>query len=355
MQYYPEHRHLLENTNIQREQFLPEDAIGSVEARPGASVNLRDVVAHGRLPSRVVIVEAARFFKLKKSDQLFPLLEVAEGDEVNTDSVLAALRNRRLVSPVAGIVTYIGDGRVIIQTAPQEIELEAGVDGHILRVDQGRGVVIESFGTLIQGVWGNNQDTIGMLKIEPNAGLESLYGEDLDIQYRGSIIVTRRPLRTTGIQVLEDQDLNGIIAPSMEADLIERVLHLPHPVMLTEGFGSLRMNPGASNLLTASDGRQATLDAVLPGRWESRRPQVIVNPSGRGSRAIRPRIDMVLEEGTEVLLARPPHAGAVGKVVNLPKSPQLLENGLRVMCAEVELVTGETVTVPLTNIEVFGR
>ncbi len=355
MQFYPEHRHLLENTNIQRELALPEDAIGNVETKAGASVNLRDVVARGRLPSPVVIVEAARYFKLKKPEQFFPILEVAEGDEVNTETVLATVRNRQLLSPVEGIVSYLGEGRVVIQTMPQEIQLEAGVDGQVLRVDPGRGVVIESFGTLIQGVWGNGHDVIGSLKIEPNAGLESLYGEDLDIQYRGSILVTKRPLRITGIQVLEDQELNGIIAPSMEADVIERVLKIPRPVMLTDGFGSLRMNTGVLNLLTASDGRQATLDAVLPGRWEARRPQLIVNPSGRGSRATRPKIDMVLEEGLEVLLTRPPNAGAIGTVVNLPKSPQLIENGLQAMCAEVELVTGEKVTVPLTNIEVFGR
>lgn len=355
MQYYPEHRHLLENTNIQREQFLPEDAVGAVEARPGASVNLRDIVARGRLPSRVVILEAARFFKLKKNDDLFPLLEVAEGDDVNTETVLATVKNRQLLSPVDGIISYIGDGRVIIQTMPPEIQLEAGVDGQVLRVDQGRGVVIESFGTLIQGVWGNGHDVIGSLKIEPNNGLESLYGEDLDIQYRGSIIVTKRPLRGTGLQVLEDQELNGIIAPSMEADLIERVSRLSRPVMLTEGFGSLRMNASTLNLLTVSDGRQATLDAVLPSRWEPRRPQVIVNPSGRSSRSTRPRMDMILEEGIEVLLTRPPNAGATGKVVNLPKNPQLIDNGLRVQCAEVELVTGERVTVPLANLEVFGR
>jgi hypothetical protein len=33
----------------------------------------------------------------------------------------------------------------------------------------------------------------------------------------------------------------------------------------------------------------------------------------------------------------------------------LLENGLHVLCAQVELSGGERVSVPLANIEVFGR
>ena len=70
MPYYPDQRHVLEMSTIQREQSLPEDAIGSVDVRQGASVNLRDVVARGRLPSRYVIVEAAQYLRLKNPDDL---------------------------------------------------------------------------------------------------------------------------------------------------------------------------------------------------------------------------------------------------------------------------------------------
>jgi hypothetical protein len=207
-----------------------------------------------------------------------------------------------------------------------------------------------------QGAWGNNRRVIGTLRTEPSAGLESLYGEDLDIQFRGTIVLTRRPLRQTGLDVLEDQNLGGIIAPSMDADLIEAALAAKGAVMLTEGFGSLRMSGLVYNMLNNFNGRQATLEAVQPNRWQTRRPEVIVNPSGRGaSRAVRPNVNQALAIGTHVRLTRIPHAGEVGTVVNLPKMPLLLENGLKVLCAEVESVTGEKITVPLANLEVFGR
>jgi hypothetical protein len=44
-----------------------------------------------------------------------------------------------------------------------------------------------------------------------------------------------------------------------------------------------------------------------------------------------------------------------GQIAGLPDEPQVLENGLQVLCALVELVTGERMPVPLANIEVFGR
>ncbi|MBL8154631.1 MAG: hypothetical protein JNM70_10650 [Anaerolineae bacterium] len=354
--YYPAQRHTLEMTTIQREQSLPEDAIGQVEARQGQSVNLRDIVAKGRLPSRFVIVDAAQFFKLRKPEELTELLHVEIGSLVAPNDVMASRKNRKLYSPIVGFVADIDGGRIIVQESPETVELEAGLDGQVIQVRPGRGAVIETSASVVQGAWGNNRRVIGSLKVEPEAGLESLFGENLDIQYRGSILVTRRSLRDTGLQVLEDQSLAGVIAPSMEADLIDRVMRLKSAVMLTEGFGAFRMNVAAFNLLTQYNGRQATLDTAQPTRWAGRYPEVIINPSGRGSgRAPRPNTDMTLEVGTNVRLTRLPNAGTVGKVVNLPKSPFLLENGLRVLCAEVETITGERLMVPLANLEVFGR
>jgi hypothetical protein len=359
MDYYPDQIHILESTTIRRERMLPERAIGRVEVREGVTVNLRDVVARGRLPSRYVIVEAAQFFRLKNPDDLPGMMLVETGETVEVKAPLAGppgQRGKRLLSPVKGVVNFVGEGRIIIQASPELIDLEAGLDGQVVSVESGRGIVIETFGALVQGVWGNGQHAIAVLKPEPEDGIESLYGEDLEGQYRGAIVVTRRPLRETGLQVMEDQNLEGIIAPSMDADLIEPSRAAPGAVLLTEGFGPIRMSATVFNLLSSFGGRQATLDAAPPDRWESRRPEVILNPSSRAAaRPPRPNIDLILQVGTTVRLTRPPFGGQVGKIINLPKTPNLLENGLRVMCAQVELVTGEKVLIPLANLEVFGR
>lgn len=355
MLFYPDQRHMLELTTIRRERLLPEAAVGGVEVSEGSLVNLRDVVASGTIPSRYVIVEAADFFKLKQAADLDDLLQVETGSTVDEFSPLAVRKNRQLLSPVTGVVAHIGDGRIIIQETPQEIPLEAGLEGQVLSLVQDRGVVIETSGGLLQGVWGNNRRTIGVLRLEPEAGLETIEGDQLNVEFRGAIVVTRRPLRETGLLVMEDQGFSGIIAPSMDASLIERALMADGAVLLTEGFGNIRMSNAVFNMLNNFTGRQATLDAFLPNRWEARRPEVIINVPRSGARPQRPNPDLTLQVGTQVRLTRPPNAGQVGKVVNLPKTPYLLDNGLRVRCAQVELVTGERMMVPLVNLEVFGR
>jgi hypothetical protein len=58
--------------------------------------------------------------------------------------------------------------------------------------------------------------------------------------------------------------------------------------------------------------------------------------------------------GQTVRLRRPPNAGMVGSLSNLPAGLSTLPTGLRVPAAEVKLENGETVLVPLVNLEVVG-
>ena len=89
---------------------------------------------------------------------------------------------------------------------------------------------------------------------------------------------------------------------------------------------------------------------------DTHRPEVFINlPSRSGDRPPPPRISHALRVGESVRLTREPHPGSVGEISDLPKTPQLLDNGLRVLCARVGLVTGESVLVPLANLEVLGK
>ncbi len=141
----------------------------------------------------------------------------------------------------------------------------------------------------------------------------------------------------------------------MEPDLIDAALTAPGAILLTEGFGRQRMNGATFAFLEEMRGRQATLDAVLPAPLEPRRPELIVNvPLAAGQRPPAPNPNQPLRAGDQVRVASGDSAGSTGRVISLPKSPVLLDNGLRVLAVQVELVTGEKLTVPLANIDVLG-
>jgi hypothetical protein len=324
-------------------------------------VDIRDVIAHGVKPAPHRILDVKAFFGLKRAEDAERLILVNEGDVVDEMQPLAgrsATSGKRLFAPSGGgTVVAIHDGRIILQELPTIIDLEAGVRGRVTQVFPQRGAAIETTGAQVQGVWGNDHSTIATLRIEPEAGIENIISDQLEMRYLGAVIVTKRQLKPKALAVMEEQGFAGIIAPSMDYTMREQVLAANGAVMLTEGFGDLRMNRAALNLLTEFEGQQATIDAYQPRGWESRRPEVIINqaaPRG-GESPMRLNIMLTTRTGMTVRVTRDPYMGQTGRILDLPKSPLLLENGLRVLSAQLELATGEKVIVPLANLEILGR
>jgi hypothetical protein len=356
---YVDQRHTIAWTTIRRERMLPDYAIGVVEVPNRQHVNLREVVARGAVPARYLFIDAARLLRLRRPDDLKELMLVNVGDEVEEGQPLAGknpARGRRVFSPVTGVLVFVGEGQIIVQETPELAEVEAGLVGQVVETRPGRGVVIEAYGALVQGVWGNDRRVIGPLRLEPEGGLEGVFDDLIDRQYSGSVLVTRQTVSEALLRVAQQQNIGGIIAPSMSAGLYDQALAASPAILLIQGFGDLRMSAYIANMLEGFVGRQATVDAILPSRWEARRPELFINlPVRSGEHPPEVNTRQALRTGATVRLTRDPHIGSVGQVIDLPKTPQLIDNGLRVPCARVELVTGEVVTTPLANIEVFGR
>ncbi len=354
--YFPDQRQMLPMTLIRRERVLPSDAAGAqLETSIGARVGLRDIVVRGFHPAPVHLLDGIASLRLRRPDDLLALLQVAVGDHVEQGQLLARRRRHKLVAPVAGVVVLVEAGRVLLQADAAVVEVTAGVNGQVLEVDPARGVVVETYGALVQGVWGNGKRAIGALRFEPTTGLDNA-GDALGIQYRGAIVVTKRRLKPAAFALMESQGIAGLIAPSMDAGLIADARRAPGPVLLLEGFGTARLNPTTQQFLTDLEGRQATVDAAPPSLTSAQRPEAIITvPLPAVDRPTPPLVDLRLTTGLGVRVMHSDGSSITGEITGLPEGPQVLENGLSVPCAQVELVTGERVAVPLANIELFGR
>jgi hypothetical protein len=321
----------------------------------GQTVDIREVVVRGFIPDTHVILETRPLFGNLKDDDLKKLLLVRERQLVEAQQPIAGKdpkRGRRLLAPVAGMVVFVGSGRIIMQATPQFIDLEAGVRGTVSRVYPGRGVTVETTGALVQGVWGSGKTLIGTLRMEPTAGIDSLALEALDTTYKNEIVVTTHPLTPHSLKVAEARNFAGLIAPSMPVQLIKRVEQLEKAVLLTEGFGTFPMNETAVAVLNDFDSYQAVLDAYLPRRWEARRPEVVIHRRTEDA-LTPPDFRQTLRRGMRVRVTRMPYMGQMGKILELPEKLLPLENGLAVPAARVELVSG-TVEIPLANLELSG-
>ncbi|MGZ9235562.1 MAG: hypothetical protein ACXW4E_08560, partial [Anaerolineales bacterium] len=83
------------------------------------------------------------------------------------------------------------------------------------------------------------------------------------------------------------------------------------------------------------------------------RPEVII-PLPVSSDPPEPTNFEAWRLGATVRLRRPPSAGMIGTLSHLPAGLSTLPSGLRAPAAEVKLENGDTLLVPLVNLEVVG-
>lgn len=361
MTYYPEQRFVAPSAAINREVLLPEDAIGSVQVEQGQMVEIQDTIARGLIPDRYIIIDAAAQLGLSARDYARledDLLLVKRRTPVDQDEPIAGKnreRGRRVLSPVRGVIVSVDAerGRIIMQALPDFIDLKAGVRGQVVRVYPGRGVAIETTGALVQGVWGNGRTRTATMRLEPADGVRNLEADELQVEFKNEIVVTSRPIDADALRIAAVRQFAGLVAPSMDATLLDQALAQEFGIILTEGFGDIAMSNSVSQTIREFDGFQAAMDAYLPQPLEPRVPELVINrqiteePHRQDHR-------MTLKPGMRVRLTRAPYTGQVGRVLELPPRPVMLENGLRARCAQVELLFGERVHVPLANLELAG-
>lgn len=355
MMYIPTTTHVLPLATIRRERTLPQP--GQVLAREGARVNPGDILARAQLPGRHFIIDLVRRLKVPEA-QVERYVLAGQGTAVEKGEVIArrpvalGLRKHTVRAPAKGMVVSVGGGKLLFASAGATVEVRAGMIGTVAAVNSESGVVLETTGALVQGLWGSGKVEYGVLRIVGSEPDQLLPVESLDVSARGAIVVggvaDENVLRTA-----ETILARGLIVGSMSSMLIPVARFLSYPVLLTEGFGWSGMAAPAWEVLKANDGREAMIDARPADRWTGLRPEVIVPLSPEGQPPPLPSDGRPLAEGQRVRALRPPHAGAVGTVSYVPARAQVLASGVQARCAYVDF-GGEEALVPLVNLEILG-
>lgn len=356
MAYLPPSSHATLLATLRRERLLP--GRGTVVVQVDQRVESSDVVARGDHTDRHVLLDVARALAVAR-DKSAALLTRQEGDEVKKGETLAVkkglLGNQSVLSPVDGRLVLFEDGKALIAGAAP-FELRAGLPGNVINMLPDRGVIIETTGALLEGVWGNGRDDFSALRLLTRAADQPLNAEQLDLGLRGAVIAVSVLADTGPLQSVRDIGVRGLIIGSAPAELLPTLQALPFAVMLTDGFGLGGMCEPAFNLLAGNSGREAWLNATPGDRFAGKRPEVIIPlPSPSSLTPPPPSDGEPLKEGKRVRVLRGPDAGRVGTVIGLSDKPMALPSGLRAMVAAVTLEESRgsrpTITVPFANLE----
>jgi hypothetical protein len=326
-----------------------------VVVRKGQKVAATDVVVEASLAPEHLLLNIARGLGLRP-EQADQQIQVEPGAQVEAGDVLAGpvgLAKRVVRAPRNGRVVLAGDGQVLLEIESPRHELKSGMPGTIIELLSDRGVLIETTGALIQGVWGNGQIDFGLMQILARSPEEELSPDQIDVSLRGAIIVGGRCSDAAVLKAAAELPLRGMVLGSLNTQLMPQAAKVPFPILVIDGLGRLPMNTAAYKLLSTSDRREVALNAEPRDEFTGTRPELIIPLPATGELPL-PRDTDIFKPGQQVRIRRAPHPGKLGTIVSIRPGLAVLSNGVRALAADVRLESGEIVLLPLANLEVLS-
>lgn len=353
--FVPQQRIIAPAIRLRRERLL--ESPGKVFAQKGQSVRPNDVIARGTGQRNLTAVNVGKKLELDAKGAR-NAIQVSVGESVNTDTVLAEtrklLRRRRLHAPINGRVAHIDtNGIILLETHNEEEILRAGFHGRIIEVMARFGAVVEATGALVQGVWGNGAQNIGVLRVLTPSTDTSLSSELFDAGLRGALVVAGKTIDRDVFEAAASAKVRGLIVGSLHPELIElaRQYRDSYAVIVTDGVNRESMAQPIFDILQQNEGREARIDARFQLGRDRLVPEIFIGKSIETAPEVDERAP--LREGDMVCVVAPPYLGRVGIVKTIDAGRHLLDSGLEVAGCTVEFSSGDAQFVPTTNLERF--
>lgn len=358
-----------DSTVIVKRRRLP--IVGEVLVNLGDTVTPETIVARTKIPGDPETVNVANKLGLEPEDVPDCMLK-KEGDTVKKGEVIAlkksffGLFKSTLEAPIDGTIDIISPitGQITLRGPAIPIEIDAYVPGKVIEVIDREGVVIQTRAALIQGIFGIGGERQGVLKMAVKDPSEVLTAEHITADMKGKIIVGGSLATLDGIRKADQVGVAGIVAGGLiDRDLVAFLGYdigvaitgqedINLTIIMTEGFGQIRMADKTFNLLKSLDGKVASLNGATQIRAGVMRPEVVVALPEEGELH-----DTVfgggMDTGTLIRIIREPYFGRLATIVELPAELQQVESGTRARVLVAKLEDGEVVTVPRANVELI--
>jgi len=363
-------------TTITKTRRLP--LAGNVLVNVGDRVTPETIVARAELPGIMQTVKVAAQLGVEPQD-VPAALSIQVGDRIEKGQIIAQTKGflgffkSDCKSSASGTVEIISpvSGNVGVREAPSPVEVAAYIPGIIREVLPNEGVVIETPGAFIQGIFGvGGERRAPLLPVSPTP--DSLLTEsDITTDMAGKVLIGGANISGAALRKAASVGVTGIVVGGIvDKDLIDYLGYdigvaitghenIPLTLVITEGFGTIAMAHRTFELLNSLAGHEASLSGATQIRAGVIRPEVIVAdlsatlPTGRDTNT-ESTDDFALGIGTPIRIIREPYFGRLATVSALPPQLVRIGSGAEVRVLEAQLAdTGETVTVPRANVEII--
>jgi hypothetical protein len=354
---------------VRRERRLPLK--GEVVVKTGDLVTAETIVATTSLPGEVEPLNLAGKLGIPPAD-ISEYLGKKEGDTLEQGEIIAQTKGLMglfktvVKSPIKGTLENISTitGQLILRAPPKKVEVDAYIDGKVVEVIQNEGVVIETVATFVQGIFGIGGEAKGIIaRLAENPG-EVVKADMIKPEHKGKILIGGSFIDCVTLQKAAKLGVSGIVVGGIDDEDLRNFLgydigvaitgseEIGTTLMITEGFGKMKMAARTFQLLSAQAGKRASINGATQIRAGVLRPEIVIPlPGEKVDEAVQ--ASKGLEIGCSVRIIREPHFGAIGKVSELPPELRKIETEADVRILGVELEDGNRIMLPRANVEMI--
>ncbi len=362
-------------TVVRKERILPLK--GNVIKKVGDKITRDEVVARTELPGNVKTMNVVNLLGIQPNEiEEYMLKKVGEkfekGEVIAESKSFISWFKSKINAPVSGSIETISTvtGQVLLREPPKPIEVHGYLDGTVVDVIDGEGVVVESVATFIQGIFGIGGEVWGPLKFAVNSSSEVLDPEKIDESYKGAVIVGGAFASHAAINKAISVGAVGLIAGGIHDEDLRNILGYDLGVaitgtekvgitlLVTEGFGEIAMSERSFNTLKEREGEIASISGATQIRAGVIRPEIIIPYDDNQ------KDDLVedgggpseLKLGAQLRVIRQPYFGRIGVVHSIPHELRQIDSETHARVVEVKFDdSDEAVTVPRANVEMIAK
>mgnify|MGYP001202932963 CR=1 FL=1 len=356
---------VLEKASINKDRILPLK--GHVHAKEGDLVDANDIVASTEIPGNVQMVNIANELNID-TDQVSDCMLCSVDEHIKKGQVIARSKGlfgffkSEVKSPLDGTIGNISDvtGQVIISEKPYPIEVDAYIPGKVTSIFKKEGVLVSSYGTLIQGIIGIGGEKKGYIKTIN--GLEDI--DESDNLY-DKIIVMQSTLTYDLFKKISLLGIQGIVCGGIDYNTLTKILKKPlgvaitgmedtTTIIVTEGFGEIIMANRTYELLNKNNGKFASINGATQIRAGVMRPEIFIGSEIEAiSNEAFSEDSLAISINSTVRIIREPFFGKIGKVVELPSKLIAIDTETTSRVAKIEFEDGNEEIIPRANLEVI--
>jgi hypothetical protein len=344
---------------------------GEVLNKVGDKVNYDAKVARTEISGEPEIVKVAMSLGVEAEDMSRYMLKkvgdkVKQGENIAFYTALFGLMKKNVPSPRDGTVESVSEvtGQVIIRGAPIPIEIDAYLPGTIVNVIPREGVVVQTHGAFIQGIFGIGGEVHGEIKMVTDMNDIIVTPEMIGADCKGKVLIggslvtleAMKKAAEVGVSAVvvggvRHQDLTTFTGQEIGVAITGQE-EVGFTLIITEGFGKMNMSATTFKLLKSFEGYLACVNGATQIRAGVLRPELII-PHEEKLEEKGDTFALGMIPGTPVRIIRQPYFGAIGVVDTLPVELKAMESESMVRVLTVKLHDGSIASVPRANVEII--